>query len=91
MTSHGGHHSRINVAERAAQKIIGIASELPSEDPLFVLCVTVLCHTCKLAICSAQTSDVALIQPSPCIRWILTIPTSRQKQRLRAKSTRPPL
>ncbi|KAG8900695.1 hypothetical protein FRB99_005811 [Tulasnella sp. 403] len=45
MTHHGGLQERIAVADKAAAKIVSIALETPTDDPLFTLCVTVLCHS----------------------------------------------
>ncbi|KAG9043260.1 hypothetical protein FS837_009826 [Tulasnella sp. UAMH 9824] len=44
MTAHSGPKERISVADKAADDIIEIASKVPSGDPIFTYCVTVLCH-----------------------------------------------
>lgn len=45
MTSHGGSHDRVQVADQAAGDIIRLALKTPLNDPIFSLCVTVLCHS----------------------------------------------
>lgn len=47
MTSHGGAKERISVADKAGDDIVQVATNVPSDDPIFTYCVTVLCHACK--------------------------------------------
>lgn len=57
MTSHGGMRERVAVADKTLTKLVNIAGETTTDDPVFMYCVSILCHTCEETEILAEASD----------------------------------